>query len=183
MQTKVVTVNRKTKFHSYGVPIKPIVERDLDVIRFLVEEEFGVAVKSKKRFQKYVNVKRVFVGLVLYVYNRNLRELKSPNLVTLVVLAKYLGYRSHASVSLHAVNSHKGNITLEEYLMRDDKLRDRYIKLKVKVGIENAFNFKKFLLAKKQELESELALINHYLKKKEDEEAKEEIQRITEAAL
>lgn len=183
MQTKVVAVKRKTKFHSKGIPIKSVIERDLDVIRFLVEEEFKLAVKSKRRFDRYVNVKRIFIGLVLYVYNRNLRKLKSPNVVTLAVLAKYLGYKSHASISLHVVNSHKGHLTLEDYLMRDDDLRDRYIKLKVKVGVEGAFNFKKFLLAKKQELESELALINHYLQKKENEEAEEEIKRITETAL
>ena len=67
--------------------------------------------------------------------------------------------------------------------MRDDKLREKYIKLKIKVGVDNVFNFKKFLLAKKGELEDELSLINHYLKKKENEEAEEEIQRITEAAF
>ena len=173
----------KPKFHSKGVLIKSTTERDLDVIRFLVEEEFKLAVKGKKRLRKYVNVKRIFVALVLYVYNRNLEKLKSPNVVTLVALAKYLEYSSHASVCLHTVNSRKGNITLEEYLMRDDKLREKYIKLKVKVGVDNAFNFKKFLLAKKGELEDELILINHYLKKKENEEAEEEIQRITETAL
>ena len=113
----------KPKFHSEGVLIKSTTERDLDIIRFLVEKEFKLSVKSKRRPQRYVDAKRVFIALVLYVYNRTLEELRSPNVVTLSSLAKYLGYSSHASICIHTVNSSKGNITLEDYLMRDDKLK------------------------------------------------------------
>ena len=183
MQTRATVIKRKSKFHSKGPAASSVIQRDLDVIRYLVEKELKISVKSKRRSQRHVDAKRIFIALILYTYNRNLGKLKSPYVVTLSSLARYLGYKSHASISLHMVNSHKGNISLEDYLTRDVRLQNKYKKLKVEVQMESTFNFKKFLLAKKQELERELALINRYLKEKEDEEAEEEIKRITETAL
>ena len=104
MRTKATVFKRKTKFHSKGPAASSVIQRDLDVIRYLVEKELKISVKSKRRSQRHVDAKRIFIALILYTYNRNLGKLKSPYVVTLSSLARYLGYKSHASISLHMVN-------------------------------------------------------------------------------
>ena len=151
------------KFHSYGKGINSLVKRDLDIIKFAVEKEFKISIRTKGHSRKEVDVKKVFISLVLNVYNTMQKELKSSNKVTLVALARYLRYTSHSSVLLHYYNSNKGYIAVEEYIMRDKDLKERYLKLKGEVERGNSPTFRKFLLFKKSELEKELAVIENYL--------------------
>lgn len=152
------------KFYSNGVKISAPVRRDLTVIRRKVERELDLPVISKSRLREYVDTRKVFIALVLYVYNTLQKKLKSPYKVTLVNLARYLNYSSHSSVSLHLVDSNKGNISLLEYINRDKKLRDCYSKLKVEISINEELPFRKFLEDKRGELEQEIAIINRYLR-------------------
>ena len=93
-----------------------------------------------------------------------------------MALAKYLRYKSHASVCLHISNSHKGNITAEEYLMRDPILKDKYLRLKMEIEKSEGPGFRKFLLLRREELKEELRAIDKYLKvtnEKRESKAKE----------
>jgi hypothetical protein len=157
------------KFHSKGRKVHSLVKRDLDIIKFAVEREFKISVRTKGHSRKEVDVKKVFISLVLNVYNNIQAELGSPNKVTLVALARYLRYTSHSSVLLHYYNSNKGYIAVEEYIMRYKDLRERYLRLKKEVKRGNSPTFRKFLVLKKNELVEELAVIEAYLNTKHEE--------------
>lgn len=152
------------RFYSKGVKISAPVRRDLTIIRRKVEKELNIPVKSKSRLREYVDARKVFIALVLYVYNTLQKRLNSPYKVTLVNLARYLNYSSHSSVSLHLVDSNKGNISIIEYINRDKKLRDCYSKLKLEISINRKLPFRKFLEDKRADLQQEIAIINRYLR-------------------
>jgi len=151
------------EYQKRGGKIPPLAKKDLDVIKYAVEKEFRVSLRSKSRLPIAVNAKRAFVSLVWNVYNRMQEGLGSSNTVTLMALAKYLRYKSHASICLHISNSHKGNITAEEYLMRDPVLKDKYLRLKSEIEKKNSSDFRKFLLLRREELKEELRVIDKYL--------------------
>ena len=156
--------------------IKRTTKRDLDVIRKEVEAEFKLSLRKIMRRQRrdYLDARRVFMSLVLFVYN-DMQEKLGLQKVTLTILSDYLGYKSHSSICLHLINSNKGGIGLEEYVMINKKLRDTYLKLRSIMEKDNSPTFVKFLKVKKEELEEELRVINTYLTKHCQNEEKKEI--------
>ena len=155
-----------------------LIEKDLDIIKKEVEKEFKLSLRKiiRRQRREYVDARRVFIALVLFVYN-DMQEKIGLVPVTLTFLSDYLGYKSHSSICLHLINSHKGGIGLEEYVMINKKLREPYLKLKSVMEREtNSPTFVKFLKFKKKELEKELKIINTCLKKHcEDEEKREAV--------
>ena len=149
--------------NSKGKKVSPLTKKDLDVIKYEVEREFKVSLKSKSRLPKNVDARRVFVALVLNIYNKVQGTLGTSKMVTLMALAKYLRYKSHASIWLMIANNRKGNITLEEYLMRDLPLREKYLRLREKIEHVNTPSFRKFLLLRREELKEEIRAIEKYL--------------------
>jgi len=166
-------IREKIPFHSYGVKPNSLIIKDLNKIRFSVEKEFKTSVRTKGHSRKEVDTKKVFISLVLNVYNKIQKKLGLRK-VTLVSLARYMRYSSHSSISLHYINSVKGHMAVEEYIMENKDLKERYLVLKEEVEKGKFITFKSFLIAKRNELLSEIEAINDYLKKEHhDEEVKE----------
>ena len=152
------------KFHSGNIIIPAPVRRDLTIIRKRVEKELKIPVRSKCRKLEYVDAKKVFICLVLYVYNAMQKEIGNSHSISMAVLAKYLRYTSHSSISLMLVNTNKGNLTLLDYIKSSPKLEKCYYKIKMEIGVDRGLPFRQFLTNKKAELEQEIAVINRYLK-------------------
>ena len=157
----------------YRIPAS--VKRDLNTIKKSVEKELKISMRGPwERRSEYVNAKRVFIALVLYVYNILQRKLESPNIVTLAALAGFLEYKSHSSISLHLMDSHKGYRSILDFIEQDDELRACYSKLKIEININHKLPFRKLVENKRAELEQEIAIINRYLKiHTPDEESKD----------
>jgi|TARA_Y100000310_G_scaffold245879_1_gene250918 hypothetical protein len=156
----------------YRIPAP--VRRDLHIIKNSVEKELKTPIRGpKERRRRHVNAKRVFIALVLYVYNVLQRELKSSNTVTLAALAAFMRYKSHSSISLHLIDSNKGYRSLLDSIRQDDKLWLSYRKLKLQMNVNHNLPFRRFLEDKKDELEHEITIINRYLNLEYAREKKE----------
>tara|TARA_R110002012_G_scaffold74735_1_gene189374 strand:+ start:1271 stop:1762 length:492 start_codon:yes stop_codon:yes gene_type:complete len=142
--------------------IDDLVRKDLDLIKLQVEREFNIELLKKDRHREYVDARKVFVALILHVYNDIREKLGEPR-VTLASLAYYMKYKNHSSISFHNINGHKGGLGVEEFLMTDKNLRESYLKLKDRIGSIDSEVFIKFLSLKKQELKEEIKVIDKYL--------------------
>ena len=155
----------------YRIPAP--VRRDLNIIKNSVEKELKIPIRSKCRRREYVDAKKVFIALVLHVYNILQRELKSPNTVTTAALAAFMRYKNHSSISCHLLQPSKGYRSLLDFIRQDDKLWSCYLKLKLQMNVNHNLPFRKFLEDKKDELEHEITIINRYLNLEYAREKKE----------
>lgn len=144
--------------------ISNTVKYDLDSLKQSLDKDFEFNILTRSNKRKYVDARRVFVNILYDRYDLGINNLPgSIKLLTTTLLAKYMGYDTHASV----LNLRRN---FEIYLKFNQELRYIFIKYSSnKYSDEYKIQWNTLIL-KKKALEEQLAEIDKSIKQLENGE-------------
>lgn len=144
------------------------VKKNLDLIKTLLDSEFGFDIFKGGRKRQYVDARRIFVNIVYKEYDLKSKSRDGARLkvLTIIELAHYMGLSAHASV----INLKKGFKQLCLWEPKYQKIYNRVLAkiqaVPTKKKIISLLEYKAELLAKIRATNMELELLGYEKKTK-----------------